>query len=409
MLLALGLTALALVTTQRVVLTDSVDEVLAQQASSIAELIDSGQLDSELQSQGDEESFARVLNSDGDVIAETRFRPSSETGYRVRATSHGELVIETGTPLDDVNESVATLTAALSVAVPAVSLALALLVWLLVGRVLAPVEQIRSQVAAITHSSLNRRVPVPKGSDEIVQLATTMNEMLDRLEAASLRQKRFVADASHELRSPLTRIRSEIEVDLAHPDSADLGATQRSVLSEAETLETLIDDLLVLARTDELSPALVDFALVDLDDTVASEVARFRSSTGITTTTVEVSGAQVLGNAAQLARVVRNVLDNAGRHGASHVSLALVEDGEFAVLSIADDGDGIPPEFQRVVFDRFVRLDEARSPGAGGTGLGLAIARELIEAHGGTIEIDNEYTIGARFVIRIPCPNDEKL
>lgn len=404
MLLVLGLTALALATTQRIVLTDSVDEVLAQQATAIAEVIDKGQLDSVLSSQGDEESFARVLDADGDVIAETSFSPSSEAGYRVLSTSHGELVIETGTPLDDVNESVATLTAALSVAVPAVSLALALLVWLLVGRVLAPVEHIRSQVAAITDSSLDRRVPVPKGSDEIVQLATTMNEMLGRLEAASLRQKRFVADASHELRSPLTRIRSEIEVDLAHPESADLGTTHRSVLSEAETLETLIDDLLVLARTDELSPARVDFAHVDLDDIVAGEVARFRGSTGVATTTVEVSGAQVLGNAAQLARVVRNVLDNAGRHGASQVSVSLAEDGEFAVLSIADDGDGIPPEFQRVVFDRFVRLDEARSPGAGGTGLGLAIAKELVEAHGGTIEIDSEYTSGARFVIRIPRP-----
>ena len=403
-LFALGLTALALITTQGVVLTDSVDEVLLQHASAIAELIDSGRLDPELPSQGDEESFARVLDSTGLVVAETAFSPDSEAGYRLFRTSHGDLVIETGTPLDDVNESVATLTTALSVAVPAVSLALALLVWVLVGRVLSPVEHIRRQVAAISDTSLDRRVPVPKGSDEIVQLARTMNEMLDRLEAASLRQKRFVADASHELRSPLTRIRSEIEVDLAHPESADCVATHRSVLSEAETLEALIDDLLVLARTDELSPAMADLALIDLDDIVAAEVSRFRGSTGIATSTVEVSGAQVLGNAAQLTRVVRNVLDNAGRYGATQVSVSLAEERGFAALSIADDGDGIPSEFHGAVFDRFVRLDEARSPGAGGTGRGLAIVRELVAAHGGTIEIDSEYTSGARFVIRIPRP-----
>jgi signal transduction histidine kinase len=403
-LVVLGLTGLALVTAQRVVLTDSVDEVLERQTASISNLIDTGLLPAELPPQGDEESFARVREGGG-LVAATAFMPPSEGGYRVLKTSHGDFVIETGTPLDDVDESVATLGRALAIAVPAVSLALALLIWLLVGRVLAPVERIRRQVAAITGSSLDRRVPVPVGSDEIAQLAGTMNEMLDRLERASLRQKRFMADASHELRTPLTRIRADVEVDLAHPDTANLVATHRSVLHEAETLELLIDDLLVLARSDERPDSRAGFALVDLDDLVTTELSRLRGSTALTATAGEVSGAQVLGDSEQLTRVVRNVLDNAARHGATKVAVSLIEDGQYAVLSISDNGDGIPPEFHRSVFDRFVRVDEARSTVNGGTGLGLAIAKEIVVAHSGTIEIDSEYTSGARFVIRIPRPD----
>ena len=159
-------------------------------------------------------------------------------------------MVHVGASLEDVNESTGALIRALAVGVPAVAVALALLVWLLVGRTLAPVEGIRAEVAAIGASELHRRVPRPGTGDEIDGLAETMNGMLDRLEGASERQQQFVADASHELRSPLTRIRAEIEVDLANPERADPQATLRSVLAEATELEGLADDLLVLARTD---------------------------------------------------------------------------------------------------------------------------------------------------------------
>ncbi len=401
-LLVLGLTAFALVTTQRVVLTDSVDEVLQRQITSITAQIDSGQLTAVIPPQGDEESYARVLDSHGEVIAETVFTPKSIDGYRVRTAERAGFVIETGTPLDDVNDSVRTLSLGLVVAVPIAALLLALLVWLLVGRVLAPVERIRRQVAAISDSSLDRRVPEPAGNDEIAQLARTMNEMLGRLEGASKRQRQFVADASHELRSPLTRIRAEIEVDLAHPANADLAATHRSVLRDAETLEVLIDDLLVLARSDETTGRA--FELVDFDDVVSTEVARARGASSVEILAGEVSGAQVVGDPAQLSRVVRNILDNAVQHGATSVRVALAEEDEFAILSISDNGRGIPAEMRDSVFERFVRVDEARSSSEGGTGLGLAIAKEIVVAHSGTIEIDSEYTSGARFVIRIPRP-----
>ena len=158
-------------------------------------------------------------------------------------------------PLDDIDERIRVLAVALAVVIPLVTALLAAVVFVLVGRTLRPVERIRREVAAIGPGELDRRVPQPPGSDEIARLATTMNTMLDRLDTANRRQQRFVADASHELRTPLARIRTELEVDLSHPETADERATSRSVLDEVEHLQRLVDDLLVLARSDSNATA----------------------------------------------------------------------------------------------------------------------------------------------------------
>ena len=420
-LLVLSLTGIALVASQRTVLTDNVDEVLQRHSEEVEFAIVAGGPIGVLPGQGDDEAFARVLDREGRLIASTaqlaaavvvppvpeggaQFATIAPTGggseFRVMSRTHDGLVIITGTPLDDVNDSVNALTRALAIAVPAASLLLAIAIWLLVGRVLRPVERMRREVAEISGSNLHRRVPEPGTRDEIARLAHTMNEMLERVEDSAERQRRFVADASHELRSPLTRIRAELEVDLAHPDSADLAATHRSVLDEASILQRLVEDLLLLARSDGTGlPGRRE--PVDLDDVVLAEVARFSGTAGKVVDISRVSAARVVGDAGQLARIIRNVLDNAVHHGGQQIAVSLREEGGGAMLSIADDGPGIPVELRERVFERFARIDEARSAD-GGTGLGLAITRELVSAHGGTIVVDPEYAPGTRLVIRLP-------
>jgi signal transduction histidine kinase len=318
---------------------------------------------------------------------------------RVDSTD-GPVIVYVASSLDVVSESTSTLRRSLILAVPILAALLGGLIWWLVGRTLQPVEAIRVEVAGIGGSELHRRVPVPGGGDEIARLATTMNAMLDRVEDASRRQQRFVADASHELRSPLTRIRSEMEVDLAHPEGADLAATHRSVLEEAAGLQRLVDDLLLLARTDAgASPAAR--GRVDLDDVVLRSARRLRER-GVAVDSSSVTGAQVIGDADQLGRAVANVVDNAARHATARVTLGLAEQDGHAVLAVTDDGPGVPPQHHERVFDRFTRLDDARSTDAGGAGLGLAIAREIVERHGGRIRIDPTHVDGARFVITLP-------
>jgi signal transduction histidine kinase len=269
---------------------------------------------------------------------------------------------------------------------------------------LRPVEAIRNEVAMIGGKDLERRVSVPAGDDEIARLARTMNGMLGRIETATRRQQQFVADASHELRNPLTRIRSELEVDAAHPESADLAATHRSILDETIALQQLVDDLLQLARADAgVAATPATRGPVDLDDVVLREAARLRASAAtITVDTSNVSGAQVSGDPAQLTRVVRNLADNAARHAAAAVTFTLTEQDHSAVLTVTDDGPGIPAEDRERVFERFTRVDDARNAAHGGAGLGLSITREIVQAHGGRVAIDPDHAPGTRVVVVLP-------
>jgi signal transduction histidine kinase len=318
------------------------------------------------------------------------------------------VVIHIAGTLDDIAESTRVLAASLLVIAPVVAALLAVLVWSLVKRTLRPVEAIRAEVAAIGGADLERRVTVPPGDDEISGLARTMNGMLERVSTSVDRQRRFVADASHELRSPLTRIRSELEVDLAHPQVADPLATHRSVLEETVGLQRLVDDLLLLARSDANVPAPTVDEPVDLDDIVVRVARRAREEAPVAVEVTEVRALRTRGDARQLARAVANLADNAVRHATSRITLTLARQGDFAVLAVADDGPGIPADQRDRVFERFARLDEARPRATGGTGLGLAIAREIVEHHGGTLTIDGEHRPGVRFVVALPIDPDDR-
>jgi signal transduction histidine kinase len=270
--------------------------------------------------------------------------------------------------------------------------------WVLIGRALRPVEAIRADVAEISALDLDRRVTEPPTTDEIGRLARTMNATLDRLQLASEKQRVFVADASHELQSPLTSYRTQLEVALAHPDSTDWPATGRALLAETQGLEQLVRNLLFLARAESAPKRTPE--LLDLDDIVLEEAARLRAATVARVDTTAVSAAPVLGSRDELVRLTRNLLENAVRHAASKVRVELTEETDAVRLVVQDDGPGVPADKQREIFDRFVRLDGARARGDGGTGLGLAIVQTIAAAHGGTVRVESDG--GARFVVCLP-------
>ncbi len=269
----------------------------------------------------------------------------------------------------------------LAVGAPLLLAAIAAATWTFTGRSLRPVEAIRRTVEGITSAGLDGRVPVPEGRDEVTRLALTMNEMLSRLESSQRSQRRFVADASHELRSPVATLRAAAEVW-----SADAGAPREFtelVRSEAGRVEALVADLLLLARADEGRLARED-ADVDLDEVLEAEAARLRAlgAVRVRARTVPV---RVRGDRRQLSRLVRNLTDNAARHAAGTVELRTALEDGAALLEVADDGPGIPEAERERVFERFVRLDASRDRASGGTGLGLAIVAEIAAAHGGSV------------------------
>lgn len=300
-----------------------------------------------------------------------------------------------------VEHSVAGVRTSLYVAFPVLVGGAGLFAWVLAGRALRPVEAIRTEVEAISATTLDRRVPVPPSGDEVARLAHTMNAMLDRLEDASARQQRFVADASHELRSPVTAIRTELEVAQRTAGPADWPAVAERLLAEEARLEAVIADLLLLASLDE--PVLgADAVVVDLAELAHEEARRHVPEGGHVVVEVDAPApVLVTGNRTQLRRAVANLLDNAGRHARSSVRLSVRQRDQRARVLVDDDGPGIPDADRDRVFERFTRLDEhrARNHTSGGAGLGLSLVRGIADRHGGTAHIETSPLGGARAVL----------
>lgn len=300
-------------------------------------------------------------------------------------------------PLQPVSDSIDAIRRTLFVVVPALVLAIAAISWLAASRTLRHVHAISTRARSISASNLDQRVPVPPVRDEIHELADTVNHMLDRIERSHGQQRQLVADAAHELRSPVAASRVQLEVGLANPDSTDWASTASTVLAEQEQLGLLIDDLLALARMAEAGPALD--TEVDLDEIVLAEARRSR----VAPVTVAIRhAARIVGDPGLLDRALRNLIDNAARHARSCVEVELWVSDSMATISVDDDGPGIPPDQREAVFDRFTRLDEARNREHGGSGLGLAIAREVAESHGGTLRCTEGPLGGARFTLALP-------
>jgi signal transduction histidine kinase len=297
---------------------------------------------------------------------------------RPALTAGGEVLVLARASLHPAAAALETLRSVLLPGVPALLLLVAALTWLAVGRALAPVSAIRRELADITATDLHRRVPVPQARDEVRLLAETTNRTLDRLEQAVGRHRRFVADAAHELRSPLAVLRTRLEIAPQQPLTAE-------ALADVERIQRLTTDLLLLARLDAGEPP--EHEEVDLGQVAAEEAALARPRTDVRVDLRIDAGIVVRGSAEQLRRLVANLVDNAVRHAESAVTVHLRKRDGAAVLEVEDDGPGIPADQQDAVFDRFARLDAARARDAGGSGLGLAIARDIAVHHGGSLAV----------------------
>lgn len=325
-----------------------------------------------------------------------------------------QMAVYAFTSLDSVGEGVEATISAQAVAIPLLLAAIAVASWLLVGRALRPVEAMRRQVAEITATQLDRRVPEPAVQDELGLLARTMNAMLARLEQAHDRQHRFVSDAAHELRSPVAAILTRVEVGLGHREATDWPRLAGDVHREATRLGRLVDELLILSRMDGSGPP-GRAEQVDLDELVLQEVEAVRARGQVSVDLTPFSPARLRGRQEELRRIVRNLLDNAERHARSRISVALsttsapqstTEDamsatGDVVELVVSDDGAGIPEADRERVFDRFHRLQAARDRDSGGTGLGLSIIRDIASAYGGRAWIADAEG-GAEVHVRLP-------
>ncbi len=424
--LVLVATSFGLVVLQRHVLMGNVDEAIRNQATDLAAAWSAGRAPTTIDGLGDDDAAAQIVDVDGRVVASSANvrgaapisdpPPAGQTsivrtigglphdGARFRVVSlrtagPSPAVVHVAAPLDDLDESILALTRALLAAVPVIAAVQAVLVWWLVGRTLRPVEAIRAEVDSIGPRQLDRRVPIPPSDDEISRLAVTMNGMLTRIEGATASQQRFVADASHELRSPLTRMRTELEVELAHPD--DAAATLRSVLDEVVGLQRLVDGLLTLAAVDAgpAAPPDAEDQTARLDLVVDRAVQRTAWTPSVRLDVRIPDSAVVRGAPEQLVRAMSNITDNAARYAAASVRITASQQDGDVVLVVEDDGPGIAADDQERVFQRFARGADG-SP-AEGSGLGLAIAREVVERHGGSIVVAPSTSGGARLVVTL--------
>ena len=282
---------------------------------------------------------------------------------------------------------------------PLLLIAVGVATWLAVGNSLSSVRSIRTRVEDISVADLSERVPVPPAKDEIRRLALTMNHMLADLDHAMSSQRQFVADASHELRSPVAALQTTLEV--AQRTGAGLSpADLDSVTDDVHRLGQLVSDLLLLARMADTPGGLREVD-VDLDDVVRAQAARLRDASDLQVQ-VRADPARVLGDPGQLTRAVANLAENAARFARQQVLLTVTTAGDRAVVRVEDDGPGIPEDRRQEVFDRFVRLDEHRARDDGGAGLGLAIVREIVQRHGGEVELHDSDLGGAQVVMRFP-------
>jgi signal transduction histidine kinase len=334
----------------------------------------------------------RTTVSDGSATIDGDTEDYRFAAVPVEARDKGRLTVYAGAPLSAEHGAVDTALTVMLIGFPALLAVVAWVTWLVTRRALRPVEGIRREMAAITASEdLARRVPVPGTHDEVARLATTTNETLAALESSVERQRRFVADASHELRSPIASLRTQLEVAAAHPELLDLdGAVEDTV-----RLQRLAADLLLLARLDageRPADARVDLAALARAQAEGRAGVRVRAADAVA----------VAGSRGQLERVLANLLDNAQRHARSAVEVSVRRDGDVAVVAVADDGEGVPAADRERIFERFVRLDAARSRDDGGAGLGLAIARDVAVRHGGTLTVRAAPAGGALFELRLP-------
>lgn len=434
--LVLAASGWALITVTRSRIESSIRDAAEARADGVVALIQAGALqhplppsDPELLTQVVDEA-GRVVASDAVVVGLEQFVPGTvESGRRVveqpsslferyepdRFEDDGPYVLVmhgvdlpegpgrvlVAASLEPASQALAAVRPLLGIGLPLLLLVVGATTWLLAGRALRPVERIRIEASRISAEDLERRLPLPGTGDEIHRLTLTLNEMLDRLEESALRQRRFVSDASHELRSPLAALRTIVDVAARDGDPALPPSLTDDLSNEIERMRGLVDDLLYLTRADESGPAARRDE-VDLDRLMHDEATSLTRRTSLRVDGSGIEPVRLIGDPDGLRRLIRNLTDNAIRHAGSAVWLEIRRRDGAAAIVVSDDGPGIPDADRERVFERFVRLDESRSRRSGGTGLGLAVARAVARAHGGDLVVAASAHGGATLEARLP-------
>lgn len=401
----------------------------ALRARDVAALAEAGALPRLLALPGEESAFVQVVDAAGKVVATTG-NIDGEPAVASQRPKVGQtltltimispldqvdamrvVVVDATTPTDTVtiyageslegaDDTTAAVITVLAVSLPLLILIVGAVSWWAVGRTLRPVRAITRTMAEITTSDLHRRVPTPATRDEIGHLASTVNETLVRLDTSVEQQRRFVADASHELRGPLAALRADLEISVTHPDLTVWSDVARDILSDVERLQHLTDDLLLLARIDSNPPHVHE--PVDLTAVVtAAQLAIRRADITVTSHTPD-DAVIADGDPDQLHRMVRNLIHNAEEHADHLIAISLTIDDDTVRLVVADDGQGVPAELREGIFERFVRIDSARTRDRGGTGLGLAIVHDVVAEHHGTVTVGDTDPHGATFTVALP-------
>lgn len=351
---------------------------------------------------------AAAPNAGDTLIGGVRGFEAEILSEHVGSDVYGDLTVTAIAPVRSVTSGVGSVGTMLWVAFPTLVALVAALAWWLTGRALRPVEAIRQQAEAIEGTSIDHRVPQPDGDDEIARLARTMNDMLARLDQSARARRRFVSDASHELRTPVAASRTDLEVALAEGDHADWPATARAVLAEQARLDALVADLLFLATADETAgqPSHDNShdQTIEIEPLIAEEISRRRARP------IELIRSErwddrtaITGSSSQLSKLLAHLLDNAARHANTQVVVGLDLIDDHIAIDIDDDGPGIPHDDREQIFERFARLDDGRDRRHGGAGLGLAVARTIAHRHHGTLTASSTPTGGARLELRLPA------
>lgn len=398
------------------------DNTLVEQARDRALLLDGGADPASLISTVGEEAIVAIVGADGDVLATSGLADASdvasipdgvsdqEVGVIDSDADHGAevsserlriAVVESdtggrvivGSELEQSRRAISSVRTILLAGVPVVAVVAGGIAWLVTGRALAPVHRMHDDLGRIVELSDGTRVDDPGTGDEIAELAGQMNRLLDRLGHQQSLRRQFVSDASHELKSPLANARMLVE-------TADAASDRSLALGELDRLRAIVDDLLFLAEHDETTSA--DPQVVDLDDVVFTEAERLAATIGLTVDASRVVPARVAATTAEVARAVGNLLTNAGRHGRERIEVSVGEADSMWIVTVDDDGPGVPESERERIFERFSRLDDARGRDGGGTGLGLAIVASVAERWGGRVTVGDSPLGGARFRLLLP-------
>ncbi len=410
------------------------DAAQVNRAQAVAAQAAAGTLPRSIPETTDQGSLVQLLDPTGAVVASTSNvdgegpvlakppsdrRPTAVTlasspldngsSFRIQAQpvalASGPGWVYVATSLTQVDAATTSLATAFAFGLPLMVAIVGFVVWRSVAVALRPVDRMRQRAAAIGARDLSQRVPVPGSHDEVANLAVTMNGMLDRLESSAVRQREFIGDASHELKSPLAALRAAIDIATAHPEDRDPSLVLADLSDQVTRMTVLTDDLLFLARSTEAQP-MTRVEPVDLDELVLAEAHRLRDVGDVSVGIVSVQAARVMGSQRDLGRALRNLAENAREHARSAVRLSLTTERGFATIAVIDDGSGVPPASRERVFERFARLDDSRPhrTGGGGFGLGLAIARQIVVVHGGSLIVRDrtDGSPGAEFILRLP-------